>query len=303
MLNLKIPNNIAHIKDENILKMLQNPQIQTFLKANDLDITFIGRHYLQFMTYWQSIITCENCHDLSACKQKSNGQCIALKYLKNDDLLLDELVYCPFKSVKEQELAHLKYFVYSDIPEDYQKLTFENAASTANDLGLAIELAKILKGDSKKGLYIYGNFGVGKTYLCMSLLNSLAMKQKKVAFVKVGKLVEKARTLTINDKYAYDGLLDSLMKVPYLCLDDIGTEGITAFSRDDLLFNILDYRMEHKLTTIFTSNADIEKLTTIYQFDKYAKEDATRALRLIERIVNLATPYCLKGANLRLNNK
>ena len=45
-------------------------------------------------------------------------------------------------------------------------------------------------------------------------------------------------------------ILDDLKEVDYLVLDDIGAESMSGFVRDDILFNILDYRMENKLITI-----------------------------------------------------
>lgn len=299
MIKANITEKTLAIKKVNLAKMVSNPEIIAFLKAHQLDAAFLETNYLVFLDFLKSYELCKNCRGLNECTQRSLGHCMALSFIEPEGFVINELVNCAFAEKKLANEAHLKYFVYNDIAKANQCVFFEDAIKGASDKNLCMALAYLLTFKTKKGLYIYGDLGVGKTYLCASLMNSLAKKGIQVAFVKVGKLIEKARTLTIADKEAYDILLNDLMTVPYLTLDDIGTEGITAFSRDDVLFNILDYRMEHDLTTLFTSNADMDKLYSIYQFDKYAKEDQIKASRLLERIKKLTTGYCLKGENLR----
>ena len=59
---------------------------------------------------------------------------------------------------------------------------------------------------------------------------------------------------------------------------------VSEFTRDRLLFNILDYRMENKLTTFFTSNLSKEDLKEHYTFDKKVNGNLMMAERLLERI-------------------
>ena len=107
------------------------------------------------------------------------------------------------------------------------------------------------------------------------------------------------RQLIASDNEEYEKVLDNIKKVKYLFLDDIGTEQVTSYSRDDLLFNILDYRMENRLCTIFTSNLSKESLLKHYTFDKYDNASTIKAKRLLERIDILSDNYVLQGANKR----
>ena len=85
----------------------------------------------------------------------------------------------------------------------------------------------------------------------------------------------------------------------YLFIDDIGSESVSAYSRDDLLFNILDYRMENKLCTVFTSNLSKDSLMKHYTFDKNDNSSVIRARRLLERIDILSDNFVLQGKNKR----
>ncbi|MBQ4019762.1 MAG: prepilin peptidase, partial [Erysipelotrichaceae bacterium] len=84
-----------------------------------------------------------------------------------------------------------------------------------------------------------------------------------------------------------------------LFLDDIGSEAVSEFVRDDILFRVLNYRLENKLMTIFTSNLSKEELMKHYQYDRKEKSNLMNARRLMERIDILSDDYVLAGKNLR----
>ena len=118
-----------------------------------------------------------------------------------------------------------------------------------------------------------------------------------VSFVKVPEFVSNIKFLIGVDDEQRVKMIDYAKKSKVLVLDDIGAETITAYSRDDIIFPILDYRMENHLLTFFTSNLSIDELQ-----DKYAEpgSDEIRAKRLIERIRKLCLVYNLIGNNKRL---
>ena len=90
-----------------------------------------------------------------------------------------------------------------------------------------------------------------------------------------------------------------MKKADYLFLDDIGSETVSEFVRDDILFRILDYRLENRLTTIFTSNLNTEDLLKHYQYDRKEKSNLMNARRLVERIEILSDNFVLSGTNMR----
>ena len=90
-----------------------------------------------------------------------------------------------------------------------------------------------------------------------------------------------------------------MKKAEYLILDDIGSEAVSEFVRDDILFRILDYRLDHSLITLFTSNLTKEELLKHYQYDRREKSNLMNAKRLMERIDILTDDYVLMGKNMR----
>lgn len=83
-----------------------------------------------------------------------------------------------------------------------------------------------------------------------------------------------------------------------LFLDDIGSESISAWTRDEILFPILEYRMNNRLKTYFTSNYTLEELKLRY--GRVREENSEVAsLRIIERIRTLAILCPLQGNSRR----
>lgn len=288
-------------REERIESLLKEPLIQSFLDHNKLKIEDIPRLSL-LESYLNSRKKCNGCKGLADCKQDTKGQRLSLSF---DGVVYDELEYCGFYHSEKKKDSFLSELWYSDIPERLRYVTLsslkeEIEKSPLNTkTKLYVLLDKISKGDIKKGLYIYGDLGVGKTFLSIAFINEIAQNGKKGAFVKVNDFINKMRTLLINDRKAYDDILDDIKKVSYLILDDIGTESVSAYSRDDLLFNILDYRMENDLLTIFTSNLPLDDLKRLFTYDKNNNQDTLKARRLIERIRYLAIPFNLDGENMR----
>ena len=97
---------------------------------------------------------------------------------------------------------------------------------------------------------------------------------------------------------SYNEVLDKIKICDILQIDDIGAETVTNWSRDEILGTILQYRMEHELSTFLTSNLTIEELETHLSLVKN-NMDKVKARRIIERIKQLTTDMELISVNRR----
>ena len=278
--------------------LLKEPLISDFLAKNHLKIEDIPNLSL-FKEYLKSYQECANCHGLNECVKENPGQRMSIDY---NGILVPVCEHCPYYYAKQEHDSHLKYFVYSDVPTNLQNVFLSTMQVDANEDArkLYVLLNQIVAGEFNRGLYIYGMFGVGKTYSCIAFLNELARKHKKVAFVKMNEFASKMRNLVIKDNDLKNDICDRLKEVPYLVIDDIGAETTTSFIRDDLLFNILDYRMGHNLITIFTSNHSLKTLHEAFLYDNHQNRDDLKAGRLVERIRTLGLEFHLSGNNHRM---
>ncbi|WP_289221426.1 ATP-binding protein, partial [Faecalibaculum rodentium] len=148
--------------------------------------------------------------------------------------------------------------------------------------------------DKPGGIFLYGQPGTGKTYLLTALANDFARQGLKVSFVKVPLFVQDFRQSLEDSEYRQD-MLGHLKFSDVVVLDDLGSEGISKWTRDDILFPVLDYRMQNGKKTYFSSNYTPEELLEKYQPDG----DRVASLRLQERIRSLAQPVKMTGRSRR----
>lgn len=282
------------MKDIDLIK--ENEYTASFIKENDISDEFIEDNFSLFKRVIDSLKLCKDCRGLVHCGQNTRGQRSVLNYLGT---AVEEIELCPYAMVDVNKDSIAEKYVYCDVPEALLDITLENINYTEDQKQLYALLLGILHKKKNKGLYIVGDLGVGKTYLCCALANSLVKKNEKVAFVKVSNFFNDMKASLISNSELVDKTMNRLKKVDYLFLDDIGAESVSQFVRDDILFSILDYRLDHKLITIFTSNIDIQALYKHYQYDRNEKSNMMKAQRLLERIDILSDDYVLTGRNMR----
>lgn len=150
----------------------------------------------------------------------------------------------------------------------------------------------------RKGLYLYGDFGVGKSFMVAALAHDLSEKRG------VSSTLLHYPSFVIDVKNAIgDGnvktLVDELKLSEVLILDDIGAEQSTAWVRDEILQVILQYRMQENLPTFFTSNFNFEDLEKHFAKGKNGNDETWEARRVMERIRYLVEETRLEGVNRR----
>lgn len=274
----------------------QDLYLNEFIKKNNFSDEFIENNINKFLRVYASRNKCNGCKGLYQCSQSSKGERLDLKY---DGVILEEIEYCDYALNKIKKDNISKAYVYCDIPESLINVDLNNIDYTDEQKKLVGKLALILKKQTNNGLYICGDLGVGKTYLTVALCNSLVKNKEKVAFVKVANFFNEMKSYVSTRNELIDSNIEKLKKVKYLVLDDIGSEAVSEFVRDDILFRILDYRLENKLTTIFTSNLNKEELLKHYTYDRKDKSNLMNAKRLMERIDILSEDFVLDGKNMR----
>lgn len=220
-----------------------------------------------------------------------------------------DVTYVPTKKlIEQQKQAHIKSLVSSiNMPKFVRTASFDNFYSddehqtkTRNAaLVAALDFTdNYSKDEFYPGLYLYGNFGVGKTYLLGAIANELA-REKNVASTMVhfpSFIVEMRNSIKQNNV----GLkLDAVKEAPILMLDDIGADSMTTWARDDILGVILEYRMQEELPTFFSSNFSMDELEAHLAINNKGEEEPVKAQRLMERIRFLSRGFEMAGANLR----
>ena len=242
---------------------------------------------------------CKNCKSILDCKNKISGHAY-LPEVKNNSISFG-YKKCRYKKELDEKNKYLDLVYTFDIPKDIRLADIKNIYKEDERRFKTIKYLLTFIKDyqnrkNPKGLYLNGNFGCGKTYLISATLNELAKKNIKSAIIFWPEYLRMLKSSFNQDTFSEK--FDLIKQVPILLIDDIGAENMTAWSRDEILCPILQYRMEEHLPTFFTSNLSLESLEKHLSITKDGVSEV-KARRIVERIKQLTKEEQIVSENLR----
>ena len=302
---MKSIQSLIKLTDEEVNELKQN-----YIKKLD-DLNFCGlRKMLNtseevLMKYTSSLEDasiefshCQNCKGLEECKNKIKGYMYTPK-LDNNRINFS-FIACPYQVQKEISIKYQENIYLFEVPKRVKEASLKDLYK--NDKN-RVEFMKYVKNfileftkdGNSKGIYLHGSYGTGKTYLIAALFNELAKKDIKSAIIYVPEFL---RVLKSSFGTDFEEKYDYIKRVPLLLLDDIGAEYLTPWARDEILGTILQYRMDEKLPTFFTSNLNLKQLEEHFSNTSSGKEEI-KGRRIIERIKDLTNDFELVGESNR----
>lgn len=164
---------------------------------------------------------------------------------------------------------------FANIPETYKDCNFTNFKSSyymqAGQQGSYMATLKTVNDwlrnldaceEQGLGLYIWSEIkGSGKTRLICSIANELMsdIYKRQVKFCTSTQILDEIRA-TYGDSGSNEStLVNDLCSVPFLIIDDFGTEKLTDWVNEKL-FSIINQRYQSRKVTLFTSNYSIDEL-------------------------------------------
>lgn len=136
----------------------------------------------------------------------------------------------------------------------------ELPAHEVENLQNALVLARSFAERPEGWLVFTGDHGTGKTHLAAAIANERLAHGQPVIFVTVPDLLDYLRAaFSPSSQTSFDKRFDEVRRVPLLILDDLGTESATPWAREKL-YQIVNYRYNTRLPTVFTTSAPIEKV-------------------------------------------
>lgn len=230
---------------------------------------------------------CNNCKGKKECL--SDVDMMQSYLIKNTSVVTREYYDCSYKSNLTGNGLDILYF--PDQMDLGEIIVNDNRADIIN----AIQEYK--QSDGTKGIYLYGPFGTGKTFILLNLAKYLATKKnKKVIFAYYPELVREAKSSIANNKL--ESLIVKLKNTDVLFLDDFGGELNSSFIRDEFLGPILQYRMMASLPVFMSSNYDIKSLTA-HLAETKDENNIIKALRIMDRITYMMNVVKLEDKNYR----
>lgn len=286
-------------------EVMESPGVQQFLSDHSMEVDkeVVDRSLNKLYEYATASHRCGKCPNLDGCINIMKG--FEPKLVMSRGLIDVEYLKCPSK-LAEEEIRNVAKMVDSMyMPRDVMEARLQNidmffdesrvkAVRAAKDfLNIIDETGEL----PERGLYIYGSFGIGKSFILGALANELATRKIRTVAVYVPEFLRELKQSfqdqSLNEK------IDFVKKAQVLMLDDIGAESMSAWSRDEVLGTILQFRMAEKLPTFFTSNFNLNELEHHLTYTQRGEKEVIKAARIMERIRMISSPVQLEGENRR----
>ena len=286
-------------------EVMESPGVQQFLTdhSNEVDKEIVDRSLNKLYEYTTASHHCGKCPNLDGCTNIMKG--FEPKLLMTRGLIDVEYMKCPTK-LADEEIRNVAKMVDSMyMPKDVMEAKLQNIDMLFDDSRVKVvraakDFLNVVDETGKlpeRGLYIYGPFGIGKSYILGALANELAIRKIRTVAVYVPEFLREMKQ-SIQD-HSMNEKIDFVKKAQVLMLDDIGAETMSAWTRDEVLGTILQYRMAEKLPTFFTSNFNLDELEHHLAHTQRGEKEVVKAARIMERIRMVSIPVQLEGENRR----
>ncbi len=183
------------------------------------------------------------------------------------------------------------YSYYSkEIPEGYDYSPYQNIT---NVVRLSKEfVANFSKQPSHRGnLFIYGEIGLGKTFLTNCIAKELLDSTHKVLYLSANELFnEIIAPYIMENKKELEDLYKYVYNCELLIIDDLGTELINSFTQSHL-FEIINKRALTGRSVLISSNKNLQQIKAAY------------SERIASRIIEHYTILNLYGESVRYQKR
>ncbi len=299
---LNVDSSLDNILDEYYGEALENAEFKAFVSKIKLKREVLKKYTSLLEESSSEYSNCLNCKGILECKNKLEGYAYLPKVVQGE--LEFSYKACRYKKKMDKDNKYHENTILYSVPDDIKnasmKKIYKSDKKRYDVIAALVNFIKSYKEDNhQKGLYLYGNFGSGKTYLISAAFNELAKDGYKSAIVFWPEFLNDLKaSFNSSVKTEFNTKYNSIKKSPLLLIDDIGAELVTPWSRDEILCPILQYRMENKLPTFFTSNLDLKALEQRLSITSKG-DDVVSSGRIISRIKQLSEYQELISKNLR----
>ena len=244
--------------------------IEVYEKIKPLNLSMgeVRANIAKLADYQEDYNYCKNCPGIAKCGKHTPH--ISMYVYKDGNYVTTR--YEPCKKIMEQIRLDNKY-LYSDFPEEWKESRIKAMDLSETRRPVISEFRKIVKGSSKRWVYLKGNHKVGKSFLLVTFANEfIALKMGQVAIIKANARFKELTDLAYQNKEEFSKQMVALSKVPLLIVDDFGSEYISEYERDQVVIPLLSERNRQNNLTFFTSEFSINEIQKLYSVGKNGGE-------------------------------
>ena len=159
----------------------------------------------------------------------------------------------------ETSLSNLDIFAGKTF-DTFQTDLVDYSESEAQSLATAFNGALNYAQNPDGWLLLEGSYGCGKTHLAAAVGHQRLLQGDTVLFITTPDLLDHLRsTFSPRSETTYDELFDRVRETDLLILDDLGVENPSEWAKEKL-FQLINHRYSRRMSTIVTTNSDIDGL-------------------------------------------
>lgn len=287
--------------DERLSELMEHPLIRSFQSEHpEIPLKEYKCVISKLAQYVKEQENCSWCEGLETCKNLMPGHCsVLVGYEQFIDIKPRKCRRLEaYEAMKRRQALIRSYH----IPKKVLAATFDcididpERMDAINDV---VEYCDQFEDGQvpETGLYLYGQHGVGKSYIAGAMANYLTALGVDVFMIYVPDFVQVVYDSI--EKKETSTLLDTVKKAKVLIMDDIGAETLNPWMRDEIFGSILQYRMGEELPTVYTSNLTLLELEDHFAKTTKGGVEKEKAKRIMERIVYFVKPVVVGGRNRR----
>lgn len=287
-LSLTLPKDLKPKSTIKITSNLQDGRTNTFTT----DVKELYDNIIQIDYTLKNQKLCLNkCPGYKDCKI---GRMFPIMYREENGNLYFAHAFCNKREAYLKEREKAKYIQNSRVPLMFQGALFDAFTPRSGNKEALAAAKQFVQKMRKKGLFIFGDKGVGKTMLLSIIANELAEKMQNVLYVCAPELaIDFKRAMKAEDPFAP---LEYVKKVPCLIIDDLGAERETEWLCEQM-FILFNYRYNFQLPTVISSNLDPKELPAHFQVSP------NMGGRIVSRMGSMMDFYRITGASGRLRKR
>lgn len=274
---------------------MENKEFANLCYRLEISESVLMKHTSRLENTVCELNNCKECLGLEYCKNEFKG-CVNFPDVDNNSLVFS-FVPCKFKKEKDKYQSKVTFY---ETPKVLREARMKDIYLDDKARSDVLKYIKEFMKDypNKKGIYLYGSFGSGKSYILNAVLNELSRKGNSCVSVYYPTLLKKLKDSFSKKTISYEQVYNELEVCDVLLIDDIGAENNSSWARDEVLGGVLQSRMDNDKITFFTSNLTIEELES-HLSETSTSSDKVKARRIIERVKQLSVPIELVGENKR----
>ena len=276
--------------------VLEHPDIQKLISENNFEVTdeFVQRNLPTFHEYINQSHTCCGAQGTGKCTNYLSGFIPTIS-IRNGKVELN-YIPCQQKLIEDEQREVKRMLRSFHISSDILDASIANMEMDSKARLEIAEYATDFINEYKetntlprKGLYLHGLYGTGKSYILGALANEFTKLKIQTAILFVPEFFRELKS-SLNDG-TFEEKVDFIKKVPILMLDDLGAESNSEWTRDEILSSILNYRMSQHLPIFVSSNLSYEELERFYSRISKGDIDPIKGSRIVQRIMAMTNPF------------